>query len=700
VTRSRIPAVPPVPASASPDVQAFLNTVRSVLENITGPNTEFATKTDVEVIVDGKVPSILDQAQNLPSGGAGTGTGTGGGSAPPPPLAGLRVTAGFAYVMLEWDTIPYGNSAYTIIYRATVDDFTLAEPIGTSRFLLYSDYVPNFQEYFYWITSVSNNGTEGPPNSQRGTKSASAIDTQFVLDQIEKALTQDQIANGGLGSEEIFGSAVIGTAAIKNAAIIDAHIQSLGADKIVTNSLSAINANLGQVTAGRMQSPDGTFLIDLSGKQILISGPDGQTRDTYTIIENGRIQTWYWDGTQHSLALSLTHIEVGVAANDTYVQIPGTFLTAPRVMVSPASMKSYLAAYAAQDQTLKCMALDLREVTPGSRRWQFKAVAQLELGAASVTTPVNSYPPPESSNVITTPEYTTPDSTASVAFRLRARSTRGTGGAPNYYARRVAFNVFARPAGSTGAYVQYYSGPYIALPKDVDSNNTLFISFSMSFPVADAWQFYITATYADTGEVFNAGGASEETAVDTLTAQNVSKTIDKATNPDSGVADSGTLTEVVKAALPDYLPPAGWTVSQAVYKYKYYGFVQLSGWITGYTGTAKTMTLLPTRSVSNLNTQSGSTTPTLAPQHTLAYYDKDALAGSLQVSWNRPLYGGSQMRLQAKGGFEEISVDITRRRPLANSTTPQNTLHFSDYTSTISGSVILADGTLNWQAVG
>lgn len=46
---------------------------------------------------------------------------------------------------------------------------------------------------------------------------------------------------------------------------------SITADKLSANSLSAINADLGTVTAGVMRSTDGKFIIDLTNKSITIS---------------------------------------------------------------------------------------------------------------------------------------------------------------------------------------------------------------------------------------------------------------------------------------------------------------------------------------------------------------------------------------------------------------------------------------------
>lgn len=67
------------------------------------------------------------------------------------------------------------------------------------------------------------------------------------------------------------GVVLINTAVIGSAAITDAMIQSLSASKISTTNLAALSADLGTVTAGKLESTDGDFIIDLTNKQISIS---------------------------------------------------------------------------------------------------------------------------------------------------------------------------------------------------------------------------------------------------------------------------------------------------------------------------------------------------------------------------------------------------------------------------------------------
>ena len=71
------------------------------------------------------------------------------------------------------------------------------------------------------------------------------------------------------------GNTYINTAYIGTARITSANIQSLDAGKITANSLSAISANLGTITAGWLQNPSGSTVLNLNAvgtQQVMRSG--------------------------------------------------------------------------------------------------------------------------------------------------------------------------------------------------------------------------------------------------------------------------------------------------------------------------------------------------------------------------------------------------------------------------------------------
>jgi hypothetical protein len=80
-----------------------------------------------------------------------------------------------------------------------------------------------------------------------------------TIDGVTGGLVLTGVGNNGVVSYNLY---------LRGNFIVDGTIT---ASKMNIGSLSAINANLGTVTAGLMQSPDGKFVIDLTNRRIVIS---------------------------------------------------------------------------------------------------------------------------------------------------------------------------------------------------------------------------------------------------------------------------------------------------------------------------------------------------------------------------------------------------------------------------------------------
>lgn len=251
-----------------------------------------------------------------------------------PAATGLSAKGAFRTVVLSWDYPRYRGHSQTEVWRALDNDFANAVLVATTGGAMYSDPdIDSDTEYWYWIRHVNRfdeTGALGGP-----AKTRSAVDVEYLIEQLsneinESALSKDlrewkegldsqytlkvssvngAVAGIGLAStpsevepdgefSEFYvnadrfavlpqadssstdavspfivqdGEVVINTARIANASITAAQIEEVTADQITTSDLSAVSADLGNVTAGRMQSPDGKFIIDLNGKEILIT---------------------------------------------------------------------------------------------------------------------------------------------------------------------------------------------------------------------------------------------------------------------------------------------------------------------------------------------------------------------------------------------------------------------------------------------
>jgi hypothetical protein len=661
-------------------LQPFLQATKTILDNLSGANgAEYAA------VIQGDLAGAIRQSDYVPPTPdvvVDDDTPTGPGiNTPPPKLTGLYAIGGFSYVFLAWDEVPYGNSAYTVIYRNSVDDWETAEPIGTSRVLVYQDYNPNFQEWYYWITTVSVTDLESPPNAEAGTKASAAFDKAYF----EALINTD---------------AVISSVAIKDAAILDAHIYQVGADKIFTSSLAAITANLGTVSTGEMRSPDGTFVIDLTNKEIVIAGPNGQNADDYTLIQNGRVETWEWTGSTHQLSKSLKHIEVGVANSGDTVVLPGYFEAEPAIIVSPRKLRIYDASYSGQDQDIYCAAENVEEITPGSGSWQFTAVARIELGDNYVFTTDNDTDT-DTDNAMVSGTYTTPANTTNISVNLSAKSVRGTGTAPNYYKRKVTLDLEYRESGTSD-------------PWDELATTTVYFGSSIAAKTATlagdvtsgTWDFRVSATFADDTGTFAVGSGTEP-----YTARVPES--DYATDDEESISftnEDVNTTKTVQISLTGYSKPSDVTITSVKYYWKKSSYLQFAKESANSAITLQSggdcggVYESCSASYSTCSGEEGSATLTLGSQQSKTYTtsswgttEQNYIKGTIKAEVDYSGYGTLSGVVKAKIG--DAYCEITGYTTLTNSSVPSNELTVVDHTCELSGAVIVASGTLNWMAV-
>ncbi len=649
IKQSKVPAIPVVPPSAPPELVMFLNNVKSAIDVMAGDTS-----------ASGVTLEQLDEIlrQYTITGGAAYGgiipqpDSGGGGLFPvgpvdpttPPAPSGLTATGGLSTVILEWSSLPSSPPiAFTTIYRAAVDNFSLAEPVGTTNVLIYADYVPDIDPYYYWITFTSEAGIEGPVNATAG-----------VVGQADPDAT----------------------------------------GKITVAALSALTANLGTLTAGKLQSPDVTFIIDLTAKEILITGPNGQAADDYTLIRNGQIEAWYWTGSTHALAGALQGIESGIANNGDVVALTNYFRKQPNIIVSPANVPTYLTANQAQDQTLQCIAQNIVEPVPGSGFWEFTAVIQLILSSGSdVQTPGLSFSNSPVDDIYLGPVTTTNPSVVGIQTRTSVRTYRPTGVAGEFYNRQVTVYLEYRIAGSGGTWV---IGNIVIQQINQETSYVVINLDTGTIPIGQ-YEVRLRYVFANTTGVYTGVGGGTQPA-DPVTRTGLSLDLTRtASNGFSGFFSGSIATD-------PWTPPAGAVNIRTDYSFN-------------YTATAESEYLFAVGpNLSIVNGTGGSTTQQLAfstidaanPETNPKTVVKNGVfTASLSGSYDENFLGWSmnlsvQSDGEARGRIQasNVTATINYNEPIPADDISHNFAVWETLVSTISGSVVLSDGTVNWQAIG
>lgn len=259
------------------DLRQFLDRVREFIDAATRGDSQLVSRSgliEAGIAVPGPGNSLLPSAP--PSD-----------TTPPPAPAGLTASGTLTSIYLTWDLPAYTNHSYTKIWRALTDNFSNAVVIGSraGAVRIFADSVGMGASYYYWIQHVSKadvaGSVVGSGVGQAGVYGYTATDNTAILTLLENALTGTHIQANAISSSELQALAVstahiqanaitsvhilagsILAAHIQANAITAAHIQagSITGDKIVAGSiiashlsvtdLSAISANMGNLTAG------------------------------------------------------------------------------------------------------------------------------------------------------------------------------------------------------------------------------------------------------------------------------------------------------------------------------------------------------------------------------------------------------------------------------------------------------------------
>jgi hypothetical protein len=245
----------------------------------------------------GGAPSIV----NTP------GTGISGGGTPVPeigpagPPTGLQVVETFLALLLTWTNTAF-NLQHVEVWRNTVDnpsEAAGATMIGTTVSPQFVDYVGANASYFYWVLSVGTDGTKSAFNAIAGTAGVTGIDPGNLTIDPRFFTLED-----GTGQELPFLTDGAGNIGIDGDLIVDGTIRAqsivagtIGADQLVGNSLSALYADLGTVTAGLFRTaPSPSFRVEIQDQASTFyplwygSGAKGAATGLFWCDQNGNVK--------------------------------------------------------------------------------------------------------------------------------------------------------------------------------------------------------------------------------------------------------------------------------------------------------------------------------------------------------------------------------------------------------------------------
>ena len=248
---TKLPAIPPIPSNADPQLKTYLAAVDEALKvrlGRTGDPKDRAV-TVRELIDAGIAENFLENPFN-PNAGTPENTFIPTNTIEltiPPDVTGFSGAGAFQKIILSWDLAQFPNFAFTEIWRHTSNSIGDATRIDTTRAQVYADTVDVGANFYYWVRHVSTSNIVGQFTNGINV-TTSKISNSNVSDFITTgALTAAQIQAGSLTSASgVFGqiSANDITAGTLNATNVSVSNLDIGG--------SAIDGSIGRIggTAG------------------------------------------------------------------------------------------------------------------------------------------------------------------------------------------------------------------------------------------------------------------------------------------------------------------------------------------------------------------------------------------------------------------------------------------------------------------
>jgi len=529
-------------------------------------------------------------------------------------------------------------------------------------------------------------------------------------------ITDAFIQNGTITNAKI-GDAAIDSAKIADAAIVEATIEDAAvtnakiAGVIQSNDYAAGSAGWkidksgaaefnNSIFRGEVNIGGGTTIIRQNNEglgEIYVSGLGGPTGSDYVYITNGVLEYKKYISGSHVEYKALKRRESSTApvASGSTVTLNGYWDSLPDITLSPRLLPAYVAAYANQDQTWDLRVTNLTR-NPSTGVVSFTPIADLVLAAATSDTVISySSGTVSGSPLVRAPAsgvYYSPAQTTAFTISTRLQSQNPVSGSNTaWYVQQVAWTVYYRVRGSGTSYSTASGTKILASSLDINV-----LDITVSGLSANEWEYYLTFDSADYSGTF------------TTTASFTLQTISFSNSSESDLISINTRssTPVVETTNPAPLTP--WAPSAAqefvsaayTYEYAYYLDANIDGWATAW---AK----LEGFGVYHYLDNNGPTIGAFNADNwtSKSYTDTSSykqVVGLVASARGSPYSGGAIPNAGqgiVRTRVRNPSVTITYKQFATRSQSCQ--FYVDDTTFTLGGGVVqIANGTLNWVAVG
>ena len=196
-TGTKVPAIKNIPPKTDPELKATLESMKEAQEIRLGRRGDPRDRNvTLRELIDSGLAKQLRENPFDPNAGTGTldftaNTPLENLAVPPAPVS-LEASGVFTAVILNWNgmsaSAPYGNHAYTEIWRSRANNLGGATLRATTTAFIYTDEVGYGETYYYWVRYVSTSNVPGPYNATNGTPATTAEDVATVMAALSETL--------------------------------------------------------------------------------------------------------------------------------------------------------------------------------------------------------------------------------------------------------------------------------------------------------------------------------------------------------------------------------------------------------------------------------------------------------------------------------------------------------------------------------
>ena len=277
--KTKLPGLKPIPSTVDKELAGSLKAMHEILGVHTGQRGHPLDRAvTVRELIDSGV--VKEKNDNPFDPNAGTGPSdfgpidevVGDLSVPPAPIS-LTASVAFTAVILDWNgtsaSAPYGNHAYTEIWRSRDNNLAGATLRATTNAFIYTDEVGYNETYYYWVRYVSTNDVQGPFNNTNGVEATTLSNVSAVMTDLSETLAN------------MPGYSVLTSADSTNAANITT----------VSNTTSTINGNLNAMYVIKA-SVESNGSVSAAGMLIGANANSGSNLQSYVQFQADKFAIW------------------------------------------------------------------------------------------------------------------------------------------------------------------------------------------------------------------------------------------------------------------------------------------------------------------------------------------------------------------------------------------------------------------------